>query len=79
MVKIITTGVLDGTGEPGLLYEPDRNTLTAGTGGGLLSILSIQPEGKKPMTAGEFMRGHRGVAGKKFDATSSKSQASNSK
>jgi methionyl-tRNA formyltransferase len=66
MVKIITTGVLDGTGEPGLLYEPDKNTLTVGTGGGLLSILNIQPEGKKPMTAGEFMRGHRGVAGKKF-------------
>jgi methionyl-tRNA formyltransferase len=66
MVKIITTGLLDGTGEPGLLYEPDKNTLTAGAGGGLLSILSIQPEGKKPMTAGEFMRGHRGIVGKKF-------------
>jgi methionyl-tRNA formyltransferase len=66
IVKIITTGVLDGTGEPGLLYEKDKNTLVAGTGSGLLNILSIQPEGKKPMTAGEFMRGHRGIAGKKF-------------
>ncbi len=66
MVKIIATGVLDGTGEPGLLYERDKNTLVAGTGSGLLRILSIQPEGKKPMTAGEFMRGHRGIAGKKF-------------
>jgi hypothetical protein len=26
----------------------------------------MQPEGKKPMTAGEFLRGHRGIAGKKF-------------
>lgn len=66
MVKLIATGVLDGTGEPGLLYERDKNTMAAGTGSGLLSILSIQPEGKKPMTAGEFMRGHRGVVGKKF-------------
>jgi methionyl-tRNA formyltransferase len=66
MVKIIATGVLDGTGVPGLLYERDKNTLVAGTGSGLLRILSIQPEGKKPMTAGEFMRGHRGLAGKKF-------------
>jgi methionyl-tRNA formyltransferase len=66
IVKIITTGVLDGTGEPGLLYEKDKNTLVAGTGSGLLNILSIQPEGKKPMTAGEFMRGHRGIMGKKF-------------
>jgi methionyl-tRNA formyltransferase len=66
MVKIIASGVLDGTGEPGLLYERDKNTLVAGTGSGLLRIMSIQPEGKKPMTAGEFMRGHRGVIGKKF-------------
>jgi methionyl-tRNA formyltransferase len=66
MVKIITTRVLDGTGEPGLLYEREKNTLVAGTGSGLLRILSVQAEGKKPMDAGEFMRGHRGIAGKKF-------------
>jgi methionyl-tRNA formyltransferase len=66
MVKIIATGVLDGTGEPGSLYERDKNTLVVGTGSGLLRILSIQPEGKRPMTSGEFMRGHRGVSGKKF-------------
>ena len=65
-VKIIASGVLEGTGEPGLLYERDKNTLLAGTGSGLLQIVSIQPEGKKPMTAGEFMRGHRGAIGKKF-------------
>ena len=65
-LKIIATGVLDGAGEPGLLYERDKNTLETGTGNGLLRILSIQPEGKKPMTAGEFMRGHRGINGKKF-------------
>jgi len=67
MVKIITTGVLDGAGEPGRLYEKDKNTLESGTGSGLLRILSIQPGGRKPMTAGEFMRGHRGVDGKKFN------------
>lgn len=69
MVKIIATGVVDGTGEPGLLYEKDKNTLVVGTGSGLLSILSIQPEGKKPMNAGEFMRGNRGIAGKKFTSS----------
>ncbi len=73
MVKIIATGVLDGTGEPGLLYEVDKSTLAAGTGGGLLRILSIQPEGRKSMSAGEFMRGHRGIAGKKFETLISKS------
>jgi methionyl-tRNA formyltransferase len=73
MVKIIASGVLDGTSEPGSLYERDKNTLVVGTGSGLLRNLSIQPEGKKPMTAGEFMRGHRGINGKKFEARMSKS------
>jgi len=81
-VKIIMTEVVDGAGEPGRLYEKDKNTLEAGTGSGMLRILSIQPEGKKPMTAGEFMRGHRGINGKKFEALSKKStndQAPNNK
>lgn len=68
VIKIIKTGVFDGVGEPGMLYEKDKNTLEAGTGSGLLRILSVQPVGKKPMTAGEFMRGHRGVDGRKFEA-----------
>jgi methionyl-tRNA formyltransferase len=66
MVKIIKTFALDGAGEPGLLYQNEKNILEAGTGKGRLRILKVQPEGKKPMTASEFMRGHRGIAGKKF-------------
>jgi methionyl-tRNA formyltransferase len=66
MVKIIESETRPGSGEPGALFERDKNTLEAGTGRGLLRIVSIQPEGKKPMTAGEFLRGHRGIAGKKF-------------
>ena len=67
-VKIMTTEVVAGAGEPGRLYEKDKNTLEAGTGSGMLRILTIQPEGRKPMTAGDFLRGHRGIAGKKFEA-----------
>jgi len=68
MIKIIASEAVDGSGEPGLLYERDKNTLDVGTGSGLLRIVSMQPEGKKAMTAGEFLRGHRGVSGKKFTA-----------
>jgi len=71
-VKIIMTEVVDGAGEPGTLYEKDKNNLEAGTGGGMLRILSLQPEGKKPMTAGDFLRGHRGINGMKFEARISK-------
>ena len=66
IVKLIETAAVDGSSEPGRLLETDRNTLFAGTGSGLLQLLTIQPEGKKPMSAAEFLRGHRGVAGKKF-------------
>ncbi len=73
LVKIIESEVAAGDGEPGVLNEADRHTLTAGTSKGLLRVLRIQPEGKKVMTAEEFLRGHRGVAGKKFEARIPKS------
>ena len=67
MVKIVESAAEAGSGEPGVLYAEARDVLTVGTGNGLLRIVSIQPEGKKPMTAAEFLRGHRGVEGEKFD------------
>ena len=73
MVKIITTEAITGNGKAGLLYARDKTVLEAGTGSGLLRILSLQLEGKKPVTAAEFMRGHRGIEGKKFEARISKS------
>jgi methionyl-tRNA formyltransferase len=79
IIKIVESEVVAGSGEPGKLYQEDDNTLIVGAGSGRLRILVIQPEGKKPMTAAEFLRGHRGVAGKKFGVTSTKSQASNPK
>ena len=66
IVKIIETEAMDGSAEPGRLLEKNGDTLFAGTGSGLLQLLAIQPEGKKPMSAAEFLRGHRDVAGKKF-------------
>ena len=79
VIKVLGTEVAEGTGEPGALYEQDRNGLAIGTGNGLLRIVTIQPEGKKPMSANDFLRGHRGVAGKKFERRSIKPQASDNK
>jgi methionyl-tRNA formyltransferase len=67
LIKLIETEIAAGSGEPGMIHQSGKDALDVGTGGGMLRILSIQPEGKKPMTAAEFLRGHRGVAGKKFD------------
>jgi methionyl-tRNA formyltransferase len=68
LIKLLAAAPAKGTGEPGVLYEPEKNTLAVGTGAGLLRVLTLQPEGKKPMTAGEFLRGHRGIVGKKFES-----------
>jgi methionyl-tRNA formyltransferase len=68
LIKVLRTEPADGEGEPGVLYAPGRNSLSAGTGKGMLRILSLQPEGKRPMTAAEFLRGHGGVSGKRFEA-----------
>jgi methionyl-tRNA formyltransferase len=69
MFKIVESAAEAGNGEPGVLHAETGDVLSVGTGNGLLRIVSIQPEGKKPMTAAEFLRGHRGVAGRKFEKT----------
>ncbi len=67
MIKIIETAAIPGSGEAGVLIEKGKNILVVGTGEGLLEVHVLQPEGKKPMTAAEFLRGQRGVVGKKFE------------
>jgi methionyl-tRNA formyltransferase len=66
MIKILESETMTGKGDPGVLLEIDRETLAVGTGFGLLRIGTLQPEGKKPMMAGDFLRGHHGLTGKRF-------------
>ncbi len=66
MIKILEAEATTGKGDPGVLVEIDKGSLAAGTGFGLLRIVALQPEGKKPMMAGDFLHGHHGLAGKKF-------------
>ena len=67
LVKLIETAVVAGEVEPGVLALRGSDQLVAGTGRDLLRITTLQPEGKKPMSAAEFLRGHRDAAGKKFE------------
>jgi methionyl-tRNA formyltransferase len=66
LIKILETGVADGQGGAGVIHERDGGVLEVGTGTGLIHVLRIQPEGRKPMTAADFIHGHRGLAGKRF-------------
>lgn len=51
---------------PGTLLRSD-DTLFVGTGAGLLQVLSIQPEGKKVLSAQDFLCGYEMLLGKRFD------------
>jgi methionyl-tRNA formyltransferase len=58
MLRVLEARVVDGDGAPGTVLV-DRKRLRVGTGAGLLEIARLQPEGKRPMTAAEFLAGHR--------------------
>ncbi len=66
MIKILESEAMAGKGEPGVLSEAEKGVLVVGTGSGLLRIVALQPEGKKPMTVADFLRGYHGLAGKKL-------------
>ena len=61
--------VLSDPPDPGTILEADGDRLVVATGDGVLRITEIQAEGKRPMTAREFLAGHRLAAGERFEAT----------
>ena len=79
MVKVLASEPSPGSSGPGVVAVGSGGALEAGTGNGLLRILQLQPAGKKPMSAQDFLRGHRGIEGKKFETISTKPQAPNIK
>ncbi len=52
-------------GEPGTIRAADRR-LFVRTGDGVLEILTVQPEGKRPMSAAEFLNGRTVKDGDRF-------------
>ena len=59
-LKIWKAAVLDEEyeGQCGQVVHRDRQTILVKTGKGTLSLLEVQPEGKKRMTADAFLRGY---------------------
>ncbi len=53
------TTVVDGAGQPGEVLEADGDRLIVAAGEGAVRILGLQLVGKKPVSAAEFLRGHR--------------------
>ena len=66
-IKIIRVQELKGaSGQPGRI-EKTGDELLVGTARGLISILELQPEGKKRMSARDFMQGRKLQTGDFFD------------
>ena len=67
-VKILRTRLRDDMVDIGVatLVSPTGQTLVAGAGKGALELQEIQPEGRRAMSAGEFMRGYRLRPGEGF-------------
>ena len=57
-----------GTQPVGTVLLAEKNQLVVQCGSGPVSIVQIQPEGKKPMSAGDYLRGNRLVPGDRFGA-----------
>ena len=67
-IKFYRAEVLDEVpdGEPGSVSSTDRTSYVINCGEGKLRILEQQLQGKKRMSAADFMRGHRLSAGDRF-------------
>jgi methionyl-tRNA formyltransferase len=52
------TTVVDGSGEPGTVIAATNEGIDVAAGEGAVRLVSVQPTGKKPMPASEFLRGH---------------------
>jgi len=61
----------DAAAAPGTVREASGDRFTVAAGDGLVRILEIQPEGRRPMHAREFLAGHPVRPGARFDSPAS--------
>ena len=59
-LKIFSACVVDLNGQPGGILRSDKD-LTIAAGKGALSLAEVQLEGRRRMSAAEFLRGHRAL------------------
>jgi methionyl-tRNA formyltransferase len=68
---VLKTSVSDGpapsTALPGTLLEADADRLVVAAGHGAVRILELRPEGRRTMTAREFMAGHKLAVGARME------------
>lgn len=60
-LKIFSAAIVDLSGKPGEFLRSEKELVIA-AGKTALSLCEVQPEGKRRMSGGEFLRGHRALA-----------------
>lgn len=66
VLKSAVAGLPSVTGEPGEILKASGDDLIVASGAGALKLLQLQPEGRRAMTAREFLAGRRLVVGQRF-------------
>lgn len=64
--QVAQSNVQGGSKLPGTVLIAEKDTLIVQSGSTPVAVTQIQPEGKKPMSAGDFLRGNRLVPGDRF-------------
>jgi len=58
ILKVVSTCIVEGQGTPGTIIRVTPESFTVACADGALEIMSIQPESKKVMDAGSYLRGY---------------------
>jgi len=66
-IKLIKVKAIDGSGNPGRIERAQKDEFVVGAGKGLISIVELQPVGKKIMPARAFLQGRSIKEGTYFD------------
>jgi methionyl-tRNA formyltransferase len=57
-LRILGARASEGEGEPGVIQHVSKESFSVGCGEGILEIRELQPEGKRAMSAAQFLSGH---------------------
>ena len=62
-VIVHRTAVVEGSGTPGSVLEAEGDRLVVAAREGAVRLVTVQIEGKKPMSVADFLRGHHVLPG----------------
>ncbi|MGH2758773.1 MAG: methionyl-tRNA formyltransferase [Actinomycetota bacterium] len=71
-LKVLRATLAEGEGEEGSVVDAEGDVFAVQTTEGRLRLAEVQPEGKRPMAAGAYVRGHRPGVGEPIGPSATK-------